>query len=101
VLADQRTLTKTYLYTVKTKTSCFLSEKDLRAMNDGPTIEPKKANALRVARAVFWSFFGVRKGRDHDTDAVTITPLQAIIGGLIGTALFVLTLLLIVKQITG
>jgi len=70
-------------------------------MNGEPTIEPKKASVIRVAKAVFWSFFGVRKGREHDTDAVTITPLQAIIGGLIGTALFVLTLLLIVRQITG
>lgn len=60
----------------------------------------KKASALRVAKAVFWSFFGVRKGKDHDADALHITPLQAIVGGLIGTALFVLILLFIVHQVT-
>lgn len=60
----------------------------------------KKASAIQVAKAVFWSFFGVRKEKDHDADALRITPLQAIIGGLVGTALFVLTLLFIVHLVT-
>lgn len=60
----------------------------------------KKASVVQVAKAVFWSFFGVRKEKDHDADALHITPLQAIIGGLIGTALFVLALLFIVHQVT-
>lgn len=51
---------------------------------------------LKAALAVFWSFFGVRKRRDYDADAQSLTPAQIIIAGLIGAAVFVLTLLLLV-----
>lgn len=51
---------------------------------------------LRAALAVFWSFFGVRKRRDYDTDAQSLTPKQVIVAGLIGGAVFVLTMLLLV-----
>jgi len=51
---------------------------------------------LKAALEVFWSFFGVRKRRDYDDDAQSLTPAQVIIAGLIGAAVFVLTLLLLV-----
>ena len=51
---------------------------------------------LKAALAVFWSFFGVRKRRDYDTDAQSLTPAQVIIAGLIGGVAFVLTILLVV-----
>lgn len=51
---------------------------------------------LKVVLAVFWSFFGVRKRRDYDTDAQSLTPAQVIIAGLIGGVTFVLTILLVV-----
>lgn len=51
---------------------------------------------LKAAFAVFWSFFGVRKRRDYDADAQNLRPAQVIIAGLIGGAVFVLTLLLLV-----
>lgn len=51
------------------------------------------ATALQAARAVFWSFFGVRKSADYDRDAVRLTPGQVIAAGLIGAALFIATLL--------
>jgi hypothetical protein len=51
---------------------------------------------LKAALAVFWSFFGVRKRRDYDADAQNLTPAQVIIAGLIGGAVFVLTILLLV-----
>lgn len=51
---------------------------------------------LKAALAVFWSFFGVRKRRDYDTDASELTPAQVIVAGLIGGALFVLTMVLLV-----
>jgi hypothetical protein len=51
---------------------------------------------LKAALAVFWSFFGVRKRRDYDTDAQSLTPAQVIIAGLIGGLAFVLTILLVV-----
>jgi len=63
--------------------------------------KPKRATALQAAKAVFWAFFGVRRGKDHDADAVSITPLQAIVAGLIGAALFVLCLILLVHFVTS
>ena len=51
---------------------------------------------LKAVLAVFWSFFGVRKRRDYDADAQSLTPVQVVIAGLIGGAVFVLTLLLLV-----
>ena len=39
------------------------------------------ATLRQVAGAVFWSFFGVRKGRDMQQDAVTIKPLHVVIVG--------------------
>ncbi|MHB1145633.1 MAG: DUF2970 domain-containing protein [Thiobacillus sp.] len=55
-----------------------------------------KRGNLKAAMAVFWSFFGVRKRRDYDADAQNLTPAQVIIAGLIGGAVFVLTMLLLV-----
>jgi hypothetical protein len=55
-----------------------------------------KRGNLKAALAVFWSFFGVRKRRDYDADAQSLTPVQVIIAGLIGAAVFVLTMLLLV-----
>jgi hypothetical protein len=63
--------------------------------------KPRKATVLQVAKAVFWAFFGVRKGKDHDADAMSITLLQAIVAGLIGAALFVLCLVLLVHFVTS
>ena len=55
-----------------------------------------KGGNVKAALAVFWSFFGVRKRRDYDDDAQSLTPAQVIVAGLIGGAIFVLTMLLLV-----
>lgn len=46
--------------------------------------------------AVLWGFLGVRKRRDYDADAKSLTPFQVILAGLIGGVVFVLTMLLVV-----
>lgn len=63
--------------------------------------EPAKATFLQIAKAVSWAFFGVRKKSDLDMDASSLTPKQVIIGGLIGAAIFVITLILLVKIVTS
>ena len=62
---------------------------------------PRRASLLDVARAVFWSFLGVRKRRDYDSDSVSISPLQIVVAGILGGVLFVLTLVLVVRLVTG
>jgi hypothetical protein len=61
---------------------------------------PRKAGPLQVAKAVFWSFLGVRRSRDHDADAASLTPVQVIVAGIIGAVLFVACLILIVRFVT-
>ncbi len=54
---------------------------------------------LRIVLAVFWSFFGVRKGRDLLADAASIKPQHLIVAGLIGAAFVILSLLVLVRVI--
>ena len=64
--------------------------------------EPRKAGAtpLQVAKAVFWSFFGVRKRAEYEKDAVTLTLKQVVVAGIIGGIVFVLSLVMLVRYIT-
>ncbi len=64
-------------------------------------IKEKKASPLQVARAVFWSFLGIRRKRDYKRDAVSLKPHQVIIAGLIGAFIFVATLVLVVRYVTS
>jgi hypothetical protein len=63
--------------------------------------KPVKAGPAQVAKAVFWAFFGVRKNTDHAADVESLTLKQVVIGGVIGAALFVGSLLLLVKFVTN
>ena len=62
---------------------------------------PPKASPLTVAKAVFWSFLGIRRKKDFATDSVRLTPAQVIVAGLIGAALLVASLILLAKYIVG
>ena len=65
-----------------------------------PHEKPRKAGPLDVAKAVFWSFLGIRKRSAHEHDAVTLKPAQVIIAGVIGAVIFVLSLVALVRFIT-
>jgi len=62
---------------------------------------PKSASPLQLARAVFWSFLGIRKRAAHESDVTQLKPAQVIIAGLVGAAIFVLSLVLLVKFIVS
>lgn len=59
-----------------------------------------KATPLQVAKAVFWSFFGVRKRAEYEEDAVALTLQQVVTAGIIGGIIFVLSLVMLVRFIT-
>ena len=61
----------------------------------------KKASLAQVAKAVFWSFLGIRKRRDYESDSVELKPRQVIIAGLVGAAVLVLCLILLVRFVIG
>ena len=72
--------------------------------SEPPESEPQApskpdASLLQVIGAVFWSFLGIRKGNAMRRDLVTIKPHQVIIVGLLFGALFVATLILVVRLI--
>jgi hypothetical protein len=52
-------------------------------------------------KAVFWSFFGVRRRADLESDAAQLNPLHLIAAGVIGAVLFIVVLLLIVRAVVG
>ena len=62
---------------------------------------PKSASPLQLARAVFWSFLGIRRRAAHESDVTQLKPAQVIIAGLVGAAIFVLSLVLLVKFIVS
>jgi Protein of unknown function (DUF2970) len=61
----------------------------------------RKGSFLQTMQAVAWSFFGVRRGKDYEQDVSKLNPVHVIIAGVIGAALFVLTLVLLVRWVIG
>ena len=70
-------------------------------MDDLKEATKRRASFAQTMKAVFWSFFGVRKGRDHDRDMAQLNPVHVIIAGLLATALFIFVLLMIVRAVVG
>ena len=69
---------------------------------NGDGAEPKapqqrKASFAATMKAVFWSFFGIRKRSDYEKDSASLNPIHVIIVGLIGAAIFIGVLVMLVK----
>jgi hypothetical protein len=52
----------------------------------------------RTMKAVFWSFFGVRKRRDFEADT-QLNPLHVVLAALLLAALFICLLLVVVHAV--
>ena len=61
----------------------------------------RKVSFLRTIQAVGWSFFGVRRSADYAQDAAKLNPVHLIIAGILGAAIFVVTLVLLVRWVVG
>jgi hypothetical protein len=61
----------------------------------------RKASIGQTLAAVAWSFFGVRRGKDHENDMAKLNPVHVIIAGVLGAAVFVLMLVLLVRWVIG
>ncbi|MCE2644979.1 MAG: DUF2970 domain-containing protein [Burkholderiaceae bacterium] len=59
----------------------------------------RNASLRQTARAVAWSFFGVRKKSGYEDDAAQLNPVHVILMGIAGAALFVAVLLVIIKHV--
>ena len=73
-------------------------DKDDRQPGQAP--EPGRAGRHAgfgaTMRAVFWSFFGVRKRKDYEHDAAHLNPVYLIVAALVGVMLFIGILVLVV-----
>jgi hypothetical protein len=65
------------------------------------TAAARKVHPLKLAKAVAWSFFGVRKGHDHQDDIASLTLVQLIIGGVLGGAMIVACFVTIARVATS
>ena len=59
----------------------------------------RKGSFVQTVSAVAWSFFGVRRGKDHEQDMAKLNPVHVLIAGVLGAALFVLVLVLLVRLV--
>lgn len=61
----------------------------------------RKGSFPQTMRAVFWSFFGVRRSSDHEKDVSQLNPVHVIIAGILSAIVFVLALVALVHWIIG
>jgi hypothetical protein len=61
------------------------------------TANEEKASIFQVIRMVLWTMIGIRAQKGYQEDIAKIKPKQAIIAGVIGAIIFVLTVLMLVN----
>ena len=49
----------------------------------------RPSSVLRTAKAVLWSFAGLRSRRDYEQDVVELNPIHLVVAGLVGVFVFV------------
>ncbi|WP_395823013.1 DUF2970 domain-containing protein [Collimonas sp.] len=70
-------------------------------MSDLKDASRRKASFGAAMKAVFWSFFGVRKKKDYESDAAGLNPVHVIIAGLLSALIFIAVLITIVKLVVA
>ena len=70
-------------------------------MQNTQTSQKQKASFFQVMKAVLWSMLGVRQQKGYENDAAKITLKQAVMAGLIGGFIFVVTMLTVVYFVIG
>ena len=70
-------------------------------MEDLKAATQRKMSFVATMKAVFWSFFGVRKKSAYEEDAASLNPVHVIIAGVIAAIGFVTILLLIVRSVVA
>lgn len=62
---------------------------------------PNKGSLWRTARAVGWSFFGVRKRSASQDDLARLNPVHLIAAAFVGVMVFVGVLILVVRWVVA
>ncbi|MCG6952567.1 MAG: DUF2970 domain-containing protein [Betaproteobacteria bacterium] len=61
----------------------------------------KPASFLDVVKTIAFGALGVRRRADHERETTRIKPLHIIVAGIVAAALFILTLITIVRMVVG
>ena len=70
-------------------------------MDESKPVVERKASFGATVKAVFWSFFGVRKKSAYEQDVAKLNPIHVIIAGILAAAIFITILLTIVKSVVA
>ena len=60
-----------------------------------------KPSFLKAIKAVMWSFFGIRKGRDHQRDLAGLNPVHVILAAVLCGACFILVLITVIHVVVA
>jgi hypothetical protein len=69
--------------------------------SDHEPVTARKGSWLQTAKAVAWSFLGIRRRADYAKDVEKLNPIHVVIAGIVGAALFVLVLVLLVRWVVS
>ncbi len=61
----------------------------------------RKGSLWRTVKAVGWSFVGLRKGSDLESDSVALNPIHIIVVGFVGVFVFVVGLIVLVNWVVA
>ncbi len=61
----------------------------------------RDGSVWKTAQAVAWSFFGVRRAKDYESDVQNLNPVHVVIAGIMGALLFIAALVLLVQWVIG
>lgn len=59
----------------------------------------RKHTMIQTFRTVAWSFFGVRKAADHESDFSGLNPVHVVVAGVIGALVLILVLTSLVNWV--
>lgn len=61
----------------------------------------KKASFVDSLKAVAWSFLGIRKKKDYESDSQNLNPVHVILAGILAAAIFVFILIIVVRSVVA
>ena len=70
-------------------------------MSDFKQASGRSASLLQTLRAVAWSFLGIRRASGLEDDVQKLSPVHVVIGGIFGAAVFVVTIVLLVRWVVS
>lgn len=63
--------------------------------------QDRNPGLLEVVKTVLFGALGIRRRADHERETQAVKPVYLIVAGLIFAALFILTLILVVRIVTS